>query len=603
MINKNFITSKKCPLSYLAIFNPSFGSFEDSLHHQIFFFISETFLSPDDQLHNIGLIQGILQFSKSFEEKVSNEYIQSENHVIIIIQVEDGWYIVASFSDAFLKANPIFFPPFTVLFHHLYHAHEQYQLIYGLLNHTLQKDGRSVLEIQLNDWWTKWVWNLNVTLNDPSILYNAIDMSLVSPDFYLEEKLIKNINELKANNDRILDLVILSVLFPISKCSVGNYKGCLYAGDGSISKKCIKILYDWLKCEIKEFTINKVCEKNTNQNSVKSNNNKDKKKEAVLLVSNSRINSLKNNYKLLSSSWIPTNLFSLPSTSTDMDSFISFMSENKFSLENSSSIYNYDFKNNIFKNNNSTLGSFIYGLVEKNSSDSIIFEKKLYIGNNQINQDNIYSTPNEMNNPDAGILKLNTILDSQYISVSVYYSYPFLYMIPLKNQNIDTSSEKLFVKNNIFYINLQCSLEKITAELQSYFIDYSKNQSSFFWHIIFDPNTRQLYNNIPYLDEDKKNEHIEKSLSFKELSHIHCYILKIFDQIKNTEKENKLKEYILKTSLGFWICYLYNDGKHIVLIMKKDKNKENIINGSFENIFQEAKKYVSELLHTSNIKV
>ncbi|KTW32618.1 uncharacterized protein T551_00103 [Pneumocystis jirovecii RU7] len=605
MTSVRFSLSNKCPLSYLAIFNPSLGLSEGSLHHQILFFMSETLLSSDDQLRNIGLIQGILQFSENFKKKVFNEYIQSENYVIIITQVEDGWYIVAvsnkSFSVAFLKTNPIFCPPFTVLFHYLCNGYEQYKLIYGLFSHTLQIKGRDVLETQLNEWWSKWVWNLDLTLNDLSVLYNAIDMSLTSPDFYLEEKLIKSINELKANNDRILDLIISTVLFPFPDHHTKHNKGCLYAGDGSISKNNVKILYNWLKCEINEFFINKMYEENMVQEYFENNTNQDKKGKTVFLTSDSCFNSSNNNYKPLGSSWMPINLFALPSISIDMSNFVSFMSGNK-SLENQSA-YNYNSKNNMFKNN--TLGYFIYGLVEKNGADSIISEKKLYLGN-QINENIINSTLNdEGKNFSFKTLSLNTEIDSQYISISIYYSYPFIYMIPLRNQNIDTkNSENIFIKNNIFYIDLQCSLERMTAELQSYFMDYSRNYPSFFWHIIFDPNTRQLYNNIPLLNDDyKKNENIEKNLSTKELLHIHCYVLKIFDQIINTEKENELEEYILKTSWNFWICYLHSDGKHIILIMKKDKNKENLINDSFENVFQEAKKYVSELLYTPNIKI
>ncbi|KAG5439449.1 hypothetical protein PCANB_002023 [Pneumocystis canis] len=568
----DFISSKKCPLSYLSIFNPSLGLSENSLHDQILLFISETLFSLDDQLRNIGFIQGIMQFSKNFEENKSNQYIHSKNHIIIIIHVENGWHIVAVGITLYL------------------------------ISINSQKNGRDVLKNQLNEWWSKWIWNLDITLNNPSILYNAINMILVTPDSHLKEKLNKNIIELKENNDRILDLIILTVSSPITTYYDKHYQGCLYAGDGTISKNNIKILYDWLNCQIDEFIAKTDEKKDIIQYNSKNNiiKDKDRKKKTTLLTPDSYIN-ISDTSSKLASLWTPKNMFSLSSISTSINNFISLISEAKysFSSKNSLSSNNHNTRNNIFKNNNS-LGSFIYGLIEKHDTDSIISEKKLYIQDNQVYQDNIDFTLNDIQlikNTDFKTLDLNTEINSQYISISVYYSYPFVYMILLKNQNIN-NSEKLFIKNNIFYINLQCYLERMTIELKSYFINYSKDYPSFFWHMIFDSHTQEFYNNIPYLNENSEKNEIqtEESLSLQELSDIHCYVIKIFDEIKNTENENKLQEYILKTSLKFWICYLHDNGKHIVLIMKK--NKENYINDSFEYIFIEAKKYVSKLFYT-----
>ncbi|EMR10298.1 hypothetical protein PNEG_01559 [Pneumocystis murina B123] len=606
MTNINFISSEKCPLSYLCIFNPSFGISEGSLHNQILFFISETYISLNDQQRNIGLIQGIMEFSLNFGKKVSNEYIQSKNHVIIVIEVENGWYIAASFFSKFLRKNHIFFPPFTVLFNYLYQAYEQYRLVYGLLDYTLQKDGRKILESQLNEWWQKWVRNLDVTVNDPSILYSAINMGFITPDFRLKEKINKNINDLKASNERIIDLIISSVS-PIFNYHKHN-EGCLYSGDGTIPKNTIKILDKWLQHQIKEL-INKVdINKKNDQDNFR--NNRDKNEKTTLSVSDPSVEFLNNNSNSSISLWKLSNFFTLSSISANISSYISsvFVRNNLHSVSKKRPcLYNYCSEdNNIFFKYNSGLGDFIYGFIEKHNSDSILSEKKLYIGDNQINQ-NINSSlnnPKSANDFDLKVLNLNYESDPQYISVSVYYSYPFVYLIALKGQNINTeNSEKIFIRNKIFYTNLQCCLEKIAIDIETYFAESFENFNSFFWHIIFDPNTQELYTNVPYSKKNEDYLQVEKNLSTEDILHIHSHALSIFDKIKNSKNGNKINDYILKTSKNFWVCYLHVKEKHIILILKKNQHKENIIHTTIENIFQEAKKYVSKLFNLSDTHI
>ncbi|QSL64885.1 hypothetical protein MERGE_002189 [Pneumocystis wakefieldiae] len=606
MTSINFVSSEKCPLSYLCIFNPSLGISEGSLHNQILFFISETYLSLNDQQRNIGLIQGIMEFSLNFRKKVSNEYIQSKNHVIIVKEVENGWYIAASFFSKFLRKNNIFFPPFTVLFNYLCQAYEQYRLLYGLLNYTLQKDGRKVLESQLNEWWQRWVGNLDVTLNDPSILYSAINMGFITPDFKLKEKINKNMNDLKASNERIIDLIILSVS-PIFNYHKHN-EGCLYSGDGTISRNTIKILHKWLEYQIKELISKVDIKEKNNQDNFK--NNQDKKKKNTSSASDSRVefnNNSNSSISLLKSS----NFFTLSSISANISSYISSI----FSRNNLDSAskkqpcsYNCSENSNIFFKYNSTLGNFIYGFIEKHNSDSTLSEKELYIGDNQINQhvNSALNNPKSTIDLDLKALNLDYESNPRYISVSVYYSYPLVYLIALKSQNINTeNSEKVFIRNKIFYTNLQCCLEKITVDIETYFAESFENSNSFFWHIIFDPNTQELYTNVPYSKENDEENYsqIEKILSTEDVLHIHSHALSIFDKIKNSKNGNKINDYILKTSKNFWVCYLHVKEKHIILFLKKNQYKGNIIHTTIENIFQEARKYVSKLFNLSDTPI
>ncbi|KTW29721.1 hypothetical protein T552_00928 [Pneumocystis carinii B80] len=588
MTNINFVSSEKCPLSYLCIFNPSLGITEGSLHNQILFFISETCISLNDQQHNIGLIQGIMEFSLNFRKKVSNEYIESKNHVIIVIEVENRWYIAASFFSKFLRKNHIFFPPFTVLFNYLYQAYEQYRLVYGLLDCTLQKDGRKVLESQLNEWWQKWIGNLDVTVNDPSILYNAINMGFITPDLKLKEKINKNINDLKANNERIIDLIITSVS-PIFDYHKHN-EGCLYSGDNTIPKNTIKILHKWVQHQIKEL-INKVdIEKKNNQDNYESD--QDEKEKTTLSASDSRVDFLNNTSNSSISLW----------------SYISsvFLRNNLHSASKKQPcLYNYCSEdNNIFFKYDKSLGDFIYGFLENHNSDSILSEKKLYIGDIQIDQDinSVSNSPKSANDIDLKELDLNCESNPRYIHVSVYYSYPFVYLILLKSQNINTeNSEKIFFKNKIFYTNLQCCLEKITVDIETYFTESFQNFNSFFWHIIFDPNTQELYTNIPYSKKNNETDdlQLEKCLSTDDILHIHFYALSIFDKIKNSKNGDKIKDYILKTSKNFWVCYLNLNQMHIILVLKKNLHKENLIHTTVENIFLQAEKYLSKLFNIS----
>ncbi|KAJ0166725.1 Vacuolar fusion protein CCZ1 -like protein [Colletotrichum tanaceti] len=102
-------------LGFLAIFNPSLGSTDDTLDDQIVYYASvgtqrqrrrhRSRAKPTDnisqeerneRLRQIGLAQGMVEFSKSFSGGQSVDSIDTEKSRVILHELEPGWWVLAS---------------------------------------------------------------------------------------------------------------------------------------------------------------------------------------------------------------------------------------------------------------------------------------------------------------------------------------------------------------------------------------------------------------------------------------------------------------------------------------------------------------------------
>ncbi|EXV02328.1 DUF1712 domain protein [Metarhizium robertsii] len=103
-------------LGFLAIFNPSLGTTDDTIDDQIVYYASDTTQGPgkrrrrtrgrptDDisqeerheRLRQIGLAQGMINFSRGFADEASLDAVDTEKSRVITHELEPGWWILAS---------------------------------------------------------------------------------------------------------------------------------------------------------------------------------------------------------------------------------------------------------------------------------------------------------------------------------------------------------------------------------------------------------------------------------------------------------------------------------------------------------------------------
>ena len=103
-------------LGFLAIYNPSLGTTDETLEDMIVYYsspesrgdrsrqkdLSESKAIQDaireqsnEQLRQIGLAQGMVEFGRSFSEGKSVDTIETEKSRIILHELEAGWWILA----------------------------------------------------------------------------------------------------------------------------------------------------------------------------------------------------------------------------------------------------------------------------------------------------------------------------------------------------------------------------------------------------------------------------------------------------------------------------------------------------------------------------
>ncbi|KAK5992349.1 Vacuolar fusionCCZ1-like-like protein [Cladobotryum mycophilum] len=112
-------------LGFLAIFNPSLGSTDETVDDQIVYYASVTTQSSrkrrrakarptdnisqeerNERLRQIGLAQGMVNFSRGFSDGAPMDAIDTEKSRVIAHELEPGWWILAS-----IDLNKVPLPP------------------------------------------------------------------------------------------------------------------------------------------------------------------------------------------------------------------------------------------------------------------------------------------------------------------------------------------------------------------------------------------------------------------------------------------------------------------------------------------------------------
>jgi hypothetical protein len=109
----NSATVVPAQLGFLAIYNPSLGTTDETLQNQIVYYSSsearhrsrqkapqsrdEDALREEnnEQLRQIGLAQGMVEFGRSFSDGRAVDTVETEKSRIVLHELEAGWWILA----------------------------------------------------------------------------------------------------------------------------------------------------------------------------------------------------------------------------------------------------------------------------------------------------------------------------------------------------------------------------------------------------------------------------------------------------------------------------------------------------------------------------
>jgi hypothetical protein len=91
-------------LGFLAIYNPSLGTTDDTIENQILYYSTpeprgdenqKQDYSSNERLRQIGLAQGMVEFGRSFSDGRSVDTVETEKARIVLHELEAGWWILA----------------------------------------------------------------------------------------------------------------------------------------------------------------------------------------------------------------------------------------------------------------------------------------------------------------------------------------------------------------------------------------------------------------------------------------------------------------------------------------------------------------------------
>ncbi|KAK6359552.1 hypothetical protein TWF696_000705 [Orbilia brochopaga] len=263
-------------LSYLAIYNPSLGPTDETLPDQIVFWTSRSPVSQNECLRQIGLAQGIVEFSRGFSGSQDLNTVETQKSRIVLHQIEPGWWILASIDITQIHYatdppttdySPREVAPSSVLISQLKTSYRQFLLFNGTLESVLAIHGRDVLLQRLERFYTRWAWRWEVMLNgNPALdIWNGIKIGRGVGD---EEKEVlgdfvdRNRKE-KDGSERLIDVVVSrfgklpgaensdrKIKPSFSSRGTGRLPGpddgCIYRGAGNLAKESVRDISEWM---------------------------------------------------------------------------------------------------------------------------------------------------------------------------------------------------------------------------------------------------------------------------------------------------------------------------------------------------------------------
>ncbi|RHZ52270.1 uncharacterized protein CDV56_103347 [Aspergillus thermomutatus] len=218
MPDSDLTSAVPAQLSFLAIYNPLLGPTDESIGDQVVFYTSRaerlrrnerSAVGNDDaeftegrneRLRQIGLAQGMVSFARNFSEGKSVDYVETEKSTVILHELEENWWILASIDLTRLPndsasgaasqhdtsgGSPFYYssreicPP-QLLEQQLRRAHSTFLLHHDFtLQRLYDRVGRSSFCNFLERFWGKfaWSWDILLTGNPAVEIYNGIKLS------------------------------------------------------------------------------------------------------------------------------------------------------------------------------------------------------------------------------------------------------------------------------------------------------------------------------------------------------------------------------------------------------------------------------------------
>ncbi|PGH07843.1 hypothetical protein GX51_01553 [Blastomyces parvus] len=209
-------------LSFLAIYNPSLGSTDETLRDQIVFYYSRKEnervsrstqpkaaqrgatdggkIDNNEKLRQIGLAQGMVSFAKNFSDGEAVDTVETEKSRIVLHELETGWWILASIDYTRIYSESPTSPaprpdnapeprveyssrevaPARLILQQLLRAHSIFLLHHGpSLSVLYSRLQRTAFCSALEYFWTRFIWNWDPLLNgNPAVeVFNGIKLA------------------------------------------------------------------------------------------------------------------------------------------------------------------------------------------------------------------------------------------------------------------------------------------------------------------------------------------------------------------------------------------------------------------------------------------
>ncbi|KAI5809716.1 hypothetical protein DFH27DRAFT_494874, partial [Peziza echinospora] len=162
----------------LAIYNPSLGATDRTVNDQILFYTARTPQTPNEKLRQIGLAQGVVEFSRGFTRSENLSNIETEKSRIVITEVEEGWWALAYIDNTRITSGEPEHTEYSsrevsqpqLLIAQITSAYQQYRFHYGTFSENIKTLGREEFCRRMDRYWLRWAWKWDVILSgNPAI--------------------------------------------------------------------------------------------------------------------------------------------------------------------------------------------------------------------------------------------------------------------------------------------------------------------------------------------------------------------------------------------------------------------------------------------------
>lgn len=163
-------------IEYLCIFNPDIETREEALHDQILFYYDSLGTTTDEQqVRDIGLLQGLTAFSEEFCTGKSVSSIEAEDSRTVVKLVErENWWIGLRIKYGPGETGKNVAPP-ALLIANILKGYRQWRLHNGTFSMTMETMSREVLVQNLATFWTAFAEKFPMFVCD----LGALDLFLV----------------------------------------------------------------------------------------------------------------------------------------------------------------------------------------------------------------------------------------------------------------------------------------------------------------------------------------------------------------------------------------------------------------------------------------